>query len=491
MKPTTLVFLVCLPWLLLAFSTQVSGSSYLDKFPSISITHPDDPPRLEDLPGDLVVLYYNQTLDHFNYKPESYANFTQKYILNPKYWGGPNTSSPIIAYLGEESELLINPDSFFVEMASCFKALLVYIEHRYYGVSIPNATELKDDNLSGYFNSAQALADYAEVLLHVRRQFDAHKSPILVTGGSYGGMLAAWFRLKYPHIAFGALASSAPLLYFDNITPENGYYSIVTKDFKGERELPGKLFWMQDTSESCYETIRDSWHEMYELYSTSDSAQYDYRVDKPGRVEAICDGIDGAPNGTGILDRISAGMVAYLGNKTCYNTTDYYGIALSSLGWSWQTCTEMVMPIGRGHHETMFPPKPFNLTETSEWCQRTYNVTPRPHWVTTYYGGHDIETVLKRFGSNIIFSNGLRDPYSIGGVLKNISDSLLAITTDEGSHCTDIGTVSAKDPDWLFNQRQKIVNIIQGWFTTYYADHNLTSPTKGACGRYQGMASAI
>lgn len=45
-------------------------------------------------------------------------------------------------------------------------------------------------------------------------------------------MLASWFRLKYPHVALGAVASSAPILYFDGIAPKFGYYSVVTKDFK-------------------------------------------------------------------------------------------------------------------------------------------------------------------------------------------------------------------------------------------------------------------
>lgn len=45
-------------------------------------------------------------------------------------------------------------------------------------------------------------------------------------------VLASWFRLKYPHMAIGALASSAPILYFDDITPQDGYYSVVSRDFR-------------------------------------------------------------------------------------------------------------------------------------------------------------------------------------------------------------------------------------------------------------------
>lgn len=45
-------------------------------------------------------------------------------------------------------------------------------------------------------------------------------------------MLAAWMRLKYPHIAIGALASSAPILQFEDIVPPQTFYDIVSNDFK-------------------------------------------------------------------------------------------------------------------------------------------------------------------------------------------------------------------------------------------------------------------
>ncbi|KAK4286394.1 hypothetical protein QN277_002954 [Acacia crassicarpa] len=384
---------------------------------------------------DLKTFYFKQTLDHFNYRPDSYTTFPQRYLINFKYWGGANSSAPIFAYLGAEEPIDgdLKVIGFLDDNAPSFKALIVYIEHRYYGKSVPFGSfeaALKNAKTRGYFNSAQAIADYAAILIHIKKKLRAHKSPVIVIGGSYGGMLASWFRLKYPHVALGALASSAPILYFDNITPSNGYYSVVTRDFR-------------EASETCYETILKSWSEIDRVASEPDglsilsqkfntcrplnsssklkayldtmyatAAQYNRPPRYP--VNVVCGGIDGATFGSDTLSKIHAGVVAYRGNATC-KVNGPTNVTETSIGWTWQKCSEMVIPIGRAN-DTMFEPNPFDLKSFVRNCKMIYGVAPRPHWVTNYYGGHDIKLVLRRFGSNIIFSNGLRDPYSSGGL---------------------------------------------------------------------------
>ncbi|GIQ85305.1 peptidase S28 [Kipferlia bialata] len=87
------------------------------------------------------------------------------------------------------------------------------LEHRFYGESHPFG-DLSRESLR-YLNSRQALEDVAQFidfydeLIHP----DTHVSGVprnqwVVIGGSYGGALSAWFRIKYPHLAAASVASS-------------------------------------------------------------------------------------------------------------------------------------------------------------------------------------------------------------------------------------------------------------------------------------------
>ncbi|XP_028071371.1 lysosomal Pro-X carboxypeptidase-like isoform X2 [Camellia sinensis] len=364
---------------------------------------------------DLETYFYNQTLDHFNYNPPSYATFKQRYVINSKYWGGANESAPIFVYLGAEAPIDgdIQFIGFLPENAPNFKALIVYIEHRFYGQSVPLGP-VKENQ--GYFSSAQAIADYAEE----------------VSESCYETIKQSWSVI-------------------DEVASQPNGLSILSQRFNTCSPLSDS-FELKEYLDGLY----------------SGAAQYDRPPRYP--VTVVCGGIDGAPNGTDILGRIFAGVVAARVNRSCY-INEHYNYSDDPYGdWDWQTCSEMVIPIGRGSNDTMFFAWPFNLTSFTEDCISSYGVPPRPHWVTTYYGGHDIKAVLQRFASNIIFSNGLRDPYSCAGVLQDISESVVAVYTVNGSHCLDILPTDKSDPQWLTDQRNTEVRIIQGWIDQYYAD---------------------
>ena len=54
------------------------------------------------------------------------------------------------------------------------------------------------------------------LLTSLRSELAAQSCPVISFGGSYGGTLTTLFRLKYPNIVAGGLASSAPMGYYAN-----------------------------------------------------------------------------------------------------------------------------------------------------------------------------------------------------------------------------------------------------------------------------------
>jgi hypothetical protein len=85
------------------------------------------------------------------------------------------------------------------DLAPDFGAALVFAEHRYYGNSQPfgNHSYANVSTMS-FLSSEQALADFALLVTHLKekRLPNAQKSPVIAFGGSYGGMLTAWMRIK-------------------------------------------------------------------------------------------------------------------------------------------------------------------------------------------------------------------------------------------------------------------------------------------------------
>ena len=73
---------------------------------------------------------------------------------------------------------------------------------------------------------------------------------------SYGGMLSAWFRIRYPWMVDGSIAASAPVLQFTGLTGPKAYNHIITNTFR-------------NASVACAEGVFKSW-DMIKALSVAD-----------------------------------------------------------------------------------------------------------------------------------------------------------------------------------------------------------------------------
>ena len=163
-------------------------------------------------------LYFDQKVSHYNYKMAG-KTYKQKYLLDTTTWD-KSSKGPILMYCGNEGpiEMFYKNAGFYNDVVSKeLKGMLVYPEHRYFGVSMPfgdQKTSYLKENLV-YLTTEEAMMDFVEFVKFIKKSY-CEDCPVVVFGGSYGGMLASWMRMKYPFIIDAAHAASAPIYYYRN-----------------------------------------------------------------------------------------------------------------------------------------------------------------------------------------------------------------------------------------------------------------------------------
>lgn len=84
----------------------------------------------------------------------------------------------------------------------------------------------------------------------------------------------------------------------------------------------------------------------------------------------------------------------------------------------------------------MFPPLAFTLEMRQHYCTGKWGLGhSRYGWLGTNYFS-SLDDIKK--ASRIIFPNGDLDPWMPGGVLEDLSDSLIAIFIKGGAHHLDL-----------------------------------------------------
>jgi lysosomal Pro-X carboxypeptidase len=146
--------------------------------------------------------FFDAKIDHFTNHGANTTTYKMRYLVDATYF--KNETGPIIFYAGNEGDIwtFFNNSGFMsTTLAQQFGAITVWAEHRYFGESMPFGAEsfdAKAGNLK-YLTTEAAQEDYIDLVKDFKQAYGLQDRAVIVGGGSYGGMLAAWLRMKYPN----------------------------------------------------------------------------------------------------------------------------------------------------------------------------------------------------------------------------------------------------------------------------------------------------
>ncbi|XP_061574763.1 thymus-specific serine protease isoform X2 [Cololabis saira] len=403
--------------------------------------------------------WFIQKLDHFNGADSRV--WKQRYFVNEAFY---RPGGPVFLMIGGEGPA--NPawlqSGTWLQYAEKVGALCFMLEHRFYGRSHPT-TDLSTDSLH-FLSSRQALADLAHFRTVTGRDRGLDGRKWVAFGGSYPGSLAAWFRLKYPHLVHASVATSAPVHAAVNF-PE--YLEVVWRSLASENaECP---LLVKKASDALVERLKDpkTYENITKDFNLCSQLQIQTEMDSAYFLETLAGnfmdvvqynednrGFEGVL-GTNITIKVLCGMMAdySLGDpyaryaavarlmmdtfsvKCLDSSFNHYVRDMSNTSWNgpaagggrqwvYQTCSEFGF-----YQSTDSPNQPFtgfSLDYQVKQCAAFYNISAEQvaeavAQTNEYYGGYNIRS------SRIVFPNGSIDPWHALGITEDIAADLPAV----------------------------------------------------------------
>ncbi|XP_043216351.1 putative serine protease K12H4.7 isoform X2 [Amphibalanus amphitrite] len=442
--------------------------------------------------------WFTQKLDHS--QPSDLRTWQQRYFTNDTFYrpggpvflmiGGEGTASPVWMVTGS-----------WIEYAEEHGALCFQLEHRFYGKSHPTE-DMSVKNLR-YLSSEQALADLATFSAAMEEKHALPEGTKWVAfGGSYPGSLAAWYRLKYPHMVHAAVSSSAPLVaktnfyeflevVSDAVKAESGdtcYSNIAAAFTELEKQLAdkkrwrplGKLFRLCDpyaASDLNTSSLVSSLADLFEgtVQYNRDNREFEGAKDANITVSTLCHLMsDGAGSPLDRLAAVNAALMAVRGDKCLdytyksemdkmrqesFDSPDNTGMRQ----WIYQTCNEF------GWYQTSDAEgQPFGhrfpLTFSVQQCMDAYGTKFNQSFIdaavaatNVRYGGRGIRV------RRVVFINGSIDPWHAMGLTATRSRHAPVIYVNGTAHCANMYPSRDEDLPELKAARRRIGRLIARW----------------------------
>ena len=466
--------------------------------------------------------YFQQPVDHLSQsKKFTNKSWKQRYYTEFKYFQGPG--KPIFLIFGGESNIepstgIVYP--FVVQLAQTFGGAVIQPEHRFYGESQPISSEEiekarkagEEDPRVHLLTSEQALMDANELIRHFQTALGCSKDrfsnaycPVITVGGSYPGFLSAMARLRFPHVVDMAYAGSAPMYFYAQQVPDTAYYDHITKvadkaypfcsnavqktldslakEVHSEQEWPHNVPYNELglCSDSIPPYIEDTETFLQELfmmvgYTFANLNMAYYPPSNKTGLYRACEIFSRLPDAK---ERVKSFLLGFLaspeedcvrmisqlpsGKNATITGGDWSGVGTGQSGESWdfQTCSLLVETISFGP-SSMFPQRPWTLHWLMKHCMDRFGVRPRPLDLVSEWGFDDL---IKQGASNILFTNGLNDGWSVSGIQHNLSDTLVALNFPNGAHHSDLSGhwPSDRDTDDIREGFVQITALLGKW----------------------------
>lgn len=429
----------------------------------------------ESINAAVIEKLFLNLVDHFNHNNRKV--FAQRYWdYQPDNW----TGNVCFLYINGESAGRFR-DDFTFALGQVVGARVFALEHRYYGQSqphedwtVPNLRELTHE---------QGLADIAYFIEKQNMLMGGAKKWV-VFGGSYAGAVSAWFRYKFPHLAIGSIASSAVVnaiydfyMYMEQIKVDiskpvaavcnNTILSLVTnatniitagtqkqkddlKSLLGATFLDDKDFLSYFTDVYVGYVQYSNRTGMCNMMVNNVASQSDYNKKLLAYAQI------GALNG----ETPESNTIT----KQANTTIDF---KRGSRQWLYQTCTAFSY-FQTGHDNNPLRYAGIDMDFYFSICDRAYGVKLRPdtNHTNILMGSVDIINHV----SNVMFQNGLDDPWQWCGLRKNqvIAGKGIQVTLvncDDCGHCTDLWKPSSSNPQAIKDIQTDMTKAVQGWIS--------------------------
>jgi hypothetical protein len=446
---------------------------------------------------------FDQLVDHDGASPQ--PTFKQRFWYTTEFSRGPD--SPTILYLcGEQT---CGP-SFLTRMADTAKVLhasIVTVEHRYYGESFPFPRPLTSADQLKYLSIHNALEDLATFEAYAKTSLGM-SGKWLVAGGSYAGMLAAFYRSKHPELVAGAWSSSAPVAVQEEFW---GYDEVAARAlgptctllFQQALDAAGRAF--DDPAKLAAVStaiMGQPWDPQFGskqdfLNSISGSIGGEVQY---GSTQKVCaaleqhamsplDGVMGyyAPPLSGDDDDDAGTPAAPASPASPATPSDRERVVdvgpggfdslrfrhprpddpppAQDFGWAawfYQTCTEVgfFFQSNPDRTQSIMPP---GIDDTADLasCQQVFQSRPDiAKTRATYY-----EPLLAGQGTNIFYVNGTFDPWSSLSFDDPASPppGATVFVIAQGSHHSELVSLDRDSPLGVFEAHAKFIELARGW----------------------------